>query len=489
MTYAITQSCCADASCISVCPVNCIHPTPDEPDFGTTDRLYIDPRACIGCGACADACPVDAVFPIDKLTGELSVHAEINRERFSEIPASYPWGQPQFPRSLPTDAAAPKVAVVGTGPAAGYAVQSLLRSTDAEITLIDRMTTPGGLIKFGVAPDHPSTKQIEHTFATSYKHPRVRMHLGVEVGRHISHAELTEHHNAVIYAVGAPGHRTLGLPGEDLPGTLAAREFVAWCNGHPDMAADAVELSSERVVIVGNGNVALDAARLLLSDPDELAGTPIAEHALAALRKSKVREVVLLARRGPEHAAYTRSEWIGIQQRLAGRIVVDGHGGAGEVIAAAAEGSTAGLLRDLPVEDVDWDRAPAGDRRLVLRFSSAPAEVVGDAQVRALRVGDGSGSRDLDAGMVLWSVGSRGVRIPQLPFDEASGVIPNEAGRVQPGTYVVGWAKRGAAGGIGANRACAAETVDALIDDAAAGRLHAAPKNAKSFNKLLRSRK
>ncbi|RRO14743.1 4Fe-4S dicluster domain-containing protein [Saccharopolyspora rhizosphaerae] len=487
MTYAITQSCCADASCVSVCPVNCIHPTPDEPDFGTTDRLYIDPRACIGCGACADACPVDAVFPVDKLTGELSVHAEINRERFTDVPAEHPWGEPHFPRSLPSHAAAPSVAVVGTGPAAGYAVQSLLRSTDAEITLIDRMTTPGGLINYGVAPDHPSTKQIGRTFATSFKHPRVRMHLGVEVGRHVSHAELTEHHNAVVYAVGAPGHRTPGLPGEDLPGTLAAREFVGWCNGHPDVAADAVDLSAERVVVVGNGNVALDAARLLLSDPDELVGTPIAEHALAALRTSRVREVVLLARRGPEHAAFTPSEWVGIQHRLAGRIVVDGHGGAGEAIAGAEDGPAA-LLRGLPVEDVDWDWAPAGDRRLVLRFTSAPSEVLGTTQVRAIRVGDGTATRDVETGLVLWSVGSRGVQVPQLPFDEKTGTIPNTGGRVQPGTYVVGWAKRGAAGGIGANRSCASETVDALLDDAAAGRLHRPTKDGKAFTKLLRSR-
>ncbi|MFC7344349.1 4Fe-4S binding protein [Saccharopolyspora griseoalba] len=483
MTYAITQSCCADATCVSVCPVNCIHPTPDEPDFGTTDRLYIDPRTCIGCGACADACPVDAIFPIDKLTGPQAVHVELNAEHFTGT-QEHPWGEPRFPRSLPAHAAAPRVAVVGTGPAAGYAIQSLVRSTDAEITVLDRMSEPGGLVKFGVAPDHPSTKRIGSTFASNYEHPRVRLQLGVEVGRDVSHAELTEHFNAVVYAVGAPGHRKPGIPGEDLPGTLPARDFVGWCNGHPDVPADAVDLSAERAVIVGNGNVALDAARLLLTDPEELARTEIAEHALAALRTSKVREVVLLARRGPEHAACTRSELLGLREALGERMVVDAHGGAGETIAAAETGSTAGLLRDLPVAEIDYGAVPE-ERRLVLRFSSPPAEVRGDAQARALRT-EGA---ELETGLVMWSVGSRGVAIPQLPFDEATGTIPNTGGRVEPGTYVVGWAKRGASGGIGANRTCASETVDALMDDAAEGKLHSPAEDAKSFPKLLRSRR
>ncbi|GAA2341477.1 FAD-dependent oxidoreductase [Saccharopolyspora halophila] len=488
MTYAITQSCCADATCVSVCPVNCIHPTPDEPDFGTTDRLYIDPRACIGCGACADACPVEAIFPIDHLTGSQAVHIELNAQHFSEVDQDHSWGHPRFPRSLPAQAAAPRVAVVGTGPAAGYAIQSLLRSTDAEITVLDRMTEPGGLVKFGVAPDHPSTKRIGNTFATNYEHPRVRLRLGVEVGREVSHADLKEHFNAVVYAVGAPGHRKPGIPGEDLPGTLAAREFVSWCNGHPDIPADAIDLSAERVVIVGNGNVALDAARLLLTDPKELTGTEISEHALAALRESKVREVVLLARRGPDRAAYTRSELLGLRQTLGDRMVVDAHGDAATTIAAAEDGSTAALLRDLPISEISWDAVPE-ERRLVLRFASPPAEVSGDAQVRGIRIADGDDHVEVESGLVMWSVGSRGVAIPQLPFDETTGTITNTGGRVEPGTYVVGWAKRGASGGIGANRTCASETVDALMDDAAAGALHSPAKDAKSFTKLLRSRK
>ncbi|WP_158895105.1 4Fe-4S binding protein [Amycolatopsis anabasis] len=489
MAYAITQTCCNDASCVSVCPVNCIHPTPDEPEFGTTDMLFIDPQTCIDCGACADACPVDAVFPVDRLSGSDSVFTELNRQHFEAHPADNAWAAPRFPRSLPEPVAAPRVAVVGTGPAAGYTVQSLLRSTDAEITLLDRSPVPGGLIRYGVAPDHPSTKRIGDSFAVGYRHPRVRMHLGVEVGRDISHAELAAHHHAVVYAVGAAGSRSLGVPGEELPGSIPATTFVGWCNGRPDIPAGAIDLSAERAVVVGNGNVALDVARMLLTDPDELAKTGIADHALAALRGSKVREVVLLGRRGPEQAAYTRPEFLALRRLRGARIVVDEHGGVAGDIAAAAPGSVAGLLHGLPVEPVDWTFPPAEGKRLVLRFGSAPTEALGDQHVRAVRVGDDvHGTRDIRTGLLVRSIGSRGVPVPGLPFDPDTGVIPNSGGRVERGTYVVGWAKRGATGGIGANRTCAEETVDALLGDAAAGRLPAPARGAKEFARLLRGR-
>src|SRR5690606_29976840 len=309
------------ATCVSVCPVNCIHPTPDEPAFGSTEMLYIDPKACIDCGACADACPVDAIFPADRLTAGQQEYAEINaayyaRDGADQAPAPpdeaetgplfHPWGRPVFDRGLPSGFGPLRVAVVGTGPAGMYAAKDLLLHTPAEVTLIDRLPVAGGLVRFGVAPDHPSTRKVSETFAQVHAHPRVRTHLGLEVGTHITAEELAAHHDAVIYAVGAATDRRLGIPGEDTPGTLSATTFVAWYNGHPDVAPDAVDLSSERVVVVGNGNVALDVARILVSPPQTLAGTEIARHALEELRRSKVREVVLLARRGPEHAAYTR---------------------------------------------------------------------------------------------------------------------------------------------------------------------------------------
>ncbi|GAA2785462.1 4Fe-4S binding protein [Saccharopolyspora taberi] len=487
MAFAITQTCCNDASCVSVCPVNCIHPTPDEPEFGSTDMLYIDPRTCIDCGACADACPVDAVRPVDRLRGSDLGYAEMNRQYFDGEPADNSWGPPRFPRSLPSGLTAPRVAVVGTGPAAGYTVQTLLRSTDAEITLIDRVPVPGGLVRFGVAPDHPSTKRIGETFAAGYRHPRVRMHLNVEVGRDVSHDEVAAHHHAVVYAVGASGSRALGVPGEELPGSIPATEFVGWCNALPGVAPGAVDLSSERAVVVGNGNVALDVARILLSDPDALSRTDIADHALAALRTSSVREVVLLGRRGAGNVACTRSELHALQQVPGIEVVVDDVPGAAGDIANADPNSAAALLRGLPVESVDWAAPPAVGKRLVLRFCSAPVEVLGDERMRAVRVGDGAGVRDIRAGLLVRSIGCWGTPVEGLPFDPETGVITNRGGRVGPGTYVVGWAKRGARGGIGANRACAAETVGALLDDVA--ELPVPRGGAKEFARLVRRRR
>ncbi len=481
MAFAITQTCCADASCVTVCPVNCIHPTPDEPGFATTDMLYVDPRTCIDCGACADACPVDAIVPVDALTAALRPYADLNAGYYRDRPPAadpapnlHAWGPPVFARAIPSDFPALDVAVVGTGPAGMYAVEDLLLHTNARVTLIDRLPVAGGLVRFGVAPDHPSTKKIGDVFARHLTHPRLRLRLGVEVGRDVGVADLAARHDAVIYAVGAPAARRLGIPGEDLAGSLAATTVVGWYNGHPDVAAEEVDLSAERVVVVGTGNVALDVARILTADPATLAGTSISPRALARLRSSKVREVVLLGRRGPEAAACTAPELLALIQRDDVALVVDAPDGTdGTTGTDDDDGATgkAGLLRGLVRETVDWTTPPAHDRRrIVLRFHSAPVAVLGDTQVRGVRVADGT---EIAAGQVVRAAGHRGRPVPGLPFDEDTGTVPHSGGRVtgRPGTYVVGWAKRGPTGGIGANKTCARETVGALIADAVAGRL------------------
>ncbi|MFD0331428.1 FAD-dependent oxidoreductase [Streptacidiphilus monticola] len=300
MAYTITQTCCQDASCIAVCPVNCIHPAPGEPDFGTTDALYIDPRTCIDCGACADECPVDAVVPEDTLTDRQRIYAEQARAYYRGRTAEPAWGEPEIPPSLPHGAGTLRVAVVGSGPAACYTAQELLQCTGAEVTMIERLPVPGGLLRYGVAPDHPDTKKLGERHETLFRHPNLSMFLNVEVGTHVTHEELAAHHHAVVYAVGAAAPRRLGIPGEDLPGSIPAPRFVAWYNGHPDVPAAEVDLDGvRRAVVVGNGNVALDVARLLACDPEPLSRTDIADHALAALRRTRVREVVLLGRRGP----------------------------------------------------------------------------------------------------------------------------------------------------------------------------------------------
>jgi ferredoxin/flavodoxin---NADP+ reductase len=479
MAFAITQTCCADASCVAVCPVNCIHPTPEEAGFGTTDMLHVDPRTCIDCGACADACPVDAIFPVDALTAPLRVYADINAAYYAgrdpvmpdPSPNFHPWGPPDFSRAVPSDFPRLDVAVVGTGPAGMYAVADLLLHTNARVTLLERLPVAGGLVRFGVAPDHPSTRRIGEAFARFHHHSRLRLRLGVEAGRDVSTDELAARYDAVIYAVGAATPRRLGVPGEHL--SVAATTVVGWYNGHPDVPATAVDLSAERVVVVGTGNVALDVARILTADPADLAGTAIAPHALAALRTSKVREVVLLGRGGPESAAYTRSELLALTQRAGAGLAVDTHDPR---VAAAIDSDTgkAGLLRGADRVAVDWSAPPAAlRRRIVLRFHSAPLAVTGDRTVRGLRVT--GGDVEIATGQVVLAVGHRGTALPGLPFDETTGTIPHTAGRVtgHPGVYVVGWIKRGSTGGIGANRRCAAETVGALVEDVAAGRSRA----------------
>ncbi|MFH8565627.1 FAD-dependent oxidoreductase [Streptomyces sp. NPDC017988] len=500
MTYAITQTCCNDATCVAVCPVNCIHPTPQERAFGSTEMLHIDPRTCIGCGACADACPVEAIFPVDRLPAAQQEYAAINAAYYEEAEAPGPepegpnfhaWGEPEFPRVLPADFAPLKVAVVGTGPAGMYAAQDLLLHTSAEVTLIDRLPVAGGLIRYGVAPDHPATKKVGDTFARFHAHPRVRMHLGLDVGTDVTPQEIAAHHDAVIYAVGASAGRRLSIPGEELAGSVSASAFVAWYNAHPDAAEDAVDLSAERVVVVGNGNVALDVARILLTDPEALARTDIADHALAALRDSKVREVVLLARRGPEDAAYTTSELLALKHVPGVELVVDDHDPriAAAVDEAAPQGKAA-VLRGVARRQPDWEAPPEPGRRIVLRFYCEPREVLGEGRVEAVRVASGAGERTLRAGLLLRAIGYRGVPVAGLPFDESTGTVPHEGGRVtgQPGTYVVGWIKRGPTGGIGANRTCAAETVSTLLADAVAGTLPAPHHTTRAFHRLARRR-
>ncbi len=516
MPYAITQSCCSDASCVSVCPVNCIHPTPDEPDFGTTEMLYVDPRACIDCGACADACPVDAIFPVDSLlAGPDAAYVDLNRDHYLRdgAPDAAPgesaaaaddddrgWSAPTFPVSLAPHAAGLRVAVVGTGPSASYTASALL-TTSAEVTMVDRLPVAGGLVRFGVAPDHGSTRAIADRFATVFRNPRLEMCLGVEVGRDVTHAELLEHHDAVVYAVGASADRTLGVPGEDLPGSLAARQVVGWYNGQPEVPADLVDLDGPtRVVVVGNGNVALDVARLLLADPEGLADTPIARHALAALRRSTVREVVLLGRRGPADAAYSLAELRPLLAHPDLDVVVEGDASVAAAVAAAEPGSRAAALQGLPFSDPGAGPAVGARRRLVLRFGSVVERVDGGDRVTSVRLAPTSGdgpTTDLPTDLLLRSVGYRSEPVAGLPFDPVTHTVPHVGGRVvDPATdepvasaYVVGWVKRGPRGGIGSNRADASETVASLVDDANTGRIATGRGSARSFRRLVRSRR
>ncbi|MFD4368045.1 FAD-dependent oxidoreductase [Rhodococcus sp. NPDC058521] len=489
MAFAITQNCCNDASCLSVCPVNCIHPTPDEPDFGKTESLYIDPRNCIDCGACADACPVDAITRVSRLGPDQAVFADINADYFADKPVESEWDVPRFPLPTINELSEVEVAIVGTGPAACYAAQALLRFPRARITFYDRLPTAGGLARFGVAPDHMGTRRIGEHFRTVFTNPRVTMKLGVEVGSDVEHRELSERFDAVVYAVGAERDRRLDIPGIDLPGSTSARKLVGWYTGHPDVPADAFDFEGvERVVLVGNGNVALDAARILTADPADLEGTDIAPHALAVLRRSSVKEVVLVARRGPAHAAFTRSECQALVDRTNIPVVVSGPVDVSARIADLPDSSAASALSGL--DAVEVGDLPSG-RRIVFSFGRAPAAVGGVDRVESIDIGSGDEKRRIRTELVLLAIGYQGSPTLGLPFDQATSSIRNAAGRVTDtegipleGAYVVGWAKRGATGGIGHNKMDAEETVDALIQDMAGRTRQPATRRRTPFNRV-----
>ncbi|TQL68483.1 ferredoxin--NADP+ reductase [Nocardioides albertanoniae] len=491
MTYVITQSCCNDSSCVEVCPVDCIHPAPDEAGFASAEMLYIHPDECIDCGACEEACPVNAIFPDDEVPEMFAAYTDINAA-FFEFTGEQEMPAPAPPRGAKIDGDTPlKVAVVGAGPAGWFVADDLAttRRCDVEITVIDRLSTPYGLVRYGVAPDHLDTKEIVSGFAKTARHRRVSTRYNIEIGRDISHDELLAAHHAVVYTTGAGEGRSLDVPGEELPGSTSAAELVGWYNGHPDRAALTFPLTHERAVVIGNGNVALDLARLLLADAEALVASDLADHALVALSASDIREVVVTARRGAEHAAFTSPELRALADDPAIDVVVDEADLTGlpseddltvRDAAAFAALQKADLLRDLAARP----RTP-GAKRLVLRFGLTPTGILGDDAVSGIRFDSGE---ELEAGLVVRATGYRSAAIAGVPAEETTGRFDHEAGRLigTRATYTAGWAKRGPTGVIGTNRACAAETVRTLLDDHAAGRL--AEPTGQSIDEILDAR-
>ncbi|MCF7549558.1 4Fe-4S binding protein [Pseudonocardia sp. WMMC193] len=486
MTHVITQPCCNDAVCAEVCPVDCIRPRPGDPEYLTAETLYIDPSTCIDCGACTDVCPVDAITPDDALdaAGRLSLHASV--EWFDHHPLR-PRPSPARARPVAGDGEL-RVAIVGTGASGYYAAEEILDRTGgrARVSLFDSAPTPGGLIRYGVAPDHAHTKAFALGLDRLARRPGVTLHLNVEIGVHLSAAELLAHHHAVVHAGGAAGDRSLGIPGEDLPGSHPAGELVRWYNGHPAFVDLPVDLSGERAVVIGTGNVALDVARILTTDPDVMARTDIAAPALATLRASRIREVHVVGRRGPADAAFTTPELLALG-RLDGVTVSVPPDEAGTT-------ATGDLIRDRKAAIIAEyaTRAAGGDRRIVLRFGRSPVEILGPDAVTGLRLSapDGSGE-DLSCTLVVTAIGHRGIPVPGLPFDDRRAVVPSDGGRVNgaPGHYVVGWLRRGPTGGIGRSRLCAEETVDRLLADHLAGLLPEPTHAPAELDALLRERR
>src|SRR5215211_6914954 len=394
-----------------------------------------------------------------------------------------------------------RVAIVGSGPAGFYAAGQLLaaakKGVHAQVEMFDRLATPWGLVRAGVAPDHPNIKAVTRVYEKTAKREGFRFHGNVEVGADVSHEELMTHHHAVIYATGSPTDRRLGIPGEDLPGSHAATDFVGWYNGHPDYRYLEFDLSPKRAVVVGNGNVALDVARMLALTTDELATTDIADHALEALADSGVEEIVVLGRRGPLQAAYTNPELKELGEMQAADVIVDREEAKlDELSQAQIDAGEVDKTRRVNVETVQEyaQRKPHGHpRRIVLRFLVSPVEILGDDRVEGIRVvhnkleksGDRLAARpsdeteEIECGLVLRSVGYRGEPFAGLPFDEKRGTLSNDGGRIthadtgEPltGAYTAGWIKRGPSGVIGTNKKDAQETVNLLLEDMREGKL------------------
>jgi ferredoxin--NADP+ reductase len=386
------------------------------------------------------------------------------------------------------------VAIVGSGPSGYFAAASLLKYADSDdgsrdpfdvrVDMLEMLPTPWGLVRSGVAPDHPKIKTISAQFEKTGNDERFRFFGNVEVGRHVQAAELAERYDAVIYAVGAQSDRPLGIPGEELPGSVAAVDFVGWYNAHPHFQDMAPDLSTGRAIVVGNGNVALDVARILVSDPDVLANTDIANHALQSLHARGVEEVVVIGRRGPLQATFTTLEVreLGDLEALADVDIVVDPADLADITDEDLEAAGKTVKQNVKALRGFAERGSRGaKRRIVFRFQTSPIEITGDGKVEAIVLGrnelvndDGrvvakdTGAREvLPAQLVVRAVGYRGIPTPGLPFDERSGTIPHTDGRIEGSRneYVVGWIKRGPSGVIGTNKKDSQATVTTLIAD------------------------
>jgi ferredoxin--NADP+ reductase len=398
-----------------------------------------------------------------------------------------------------------RVAVIGSGPSAFYAAEAYLKQTElaVEVDMFERLPTPHGLVRGGVAPDHQKIKSVTKVYDKIAADPRFRFYGNVEFGRDLRRADLVAHYHQIVYATGAQTDRRMGIPGEDLPGSHAATEFVGWYNAHPDYRDLHFDLTQTHAAVIGNGNVAMDVARILARSEAELAATDIADYALEALRSSRVTDIYVFGRRGPAQAAFTNPEIKELGELADADVIVLPEEAAldplsQEMLAREPDRTAANNVQILQAYA---QRAPAGKRRRIhMRFLWSPVELIGTERVEAIRLvknelqraDDGAlrpratdQTEIIPVGLVFRSIGYKGVALPDVPFDSKAGIIPNQAGRViDPttgapiiGDYVVGWIKRGPSGVIGTNKPDSVESVKMALEDAAAGRVHA-PANA-----------
>jgi len=410
-----------------------------------------------------------------------------------------------------------RVAVVGSGPSAFYTAEALFKAAgpNVQVDMFDRLPVPFGLVRGGVAPDHQKIKGVVKVYDKIAASPGFRFFGNVQIGRDLHTADLAGHYHQIVYAFGCESDQKLGTPGEDLAGVHSATEFVGWYNAHPDHRDRTFDLArAERVALVGNGNVAMDVARVLLASPDELATTDIAEHALATLRQSRVREVVLLGRRGPAQAAFSPKEIEEIAALPDVDVVISAADATLDPLSAewlAREGARSQQRNVKFVQECAARGAGTKPKQLICRFLVAPTELLGeDGHLQTVRVqhmqlvADADGtprpkprgtSEDLRADLLFKAIGYRGVPLPGVPFDERKGIVPNVDGRVveqaggpvRVGHYVAGWCKRGPTGLIGTNSLDAKATVEAMLADRTAGKALTAA--GQDVAELLQSRR
>jgi ferredoxin/flavodoxin---NADP+ reductase len=404
-----------------------------------------------------------------------------------------------------------RVAVVGSGPAGFYAASALLTAEPpAEVDMLERLPTPWGLVRLGVAPDHPKLKEVSRAFEKTAQRPGFRFFGNVELGRDVTHDDLIRVYDAVVYAVGAQTDRRLGIPGEDLQGSWSATELVAWYNGHPDFQDVPFDLSHERAVVVGAGNVALDVVRMLALTDEELAPTDITDRAAEAISASPLRELVLLSRRGPAQASFTTPELKELGELAGADVLVDPAALDLDPASEASLETDTNARRNVEVLRGYAARRPEGKpRSIALRFCVSPTAILGDERVEGVEVVRNElvaqGGRiaavptgeteTIPCGLVFRSIGYHGIPLPGVPFDVRSGTIPNDGGRILdgngaplPGAYVAGWIKRGPTGVIGTNKKDATETVARLLEDAESGRLSPGYAGADAVVELLEER-
>ncbi len=411
-----------------------------------------------------------------------------------------------------------RVAIVGAGPSGFYAAGHLLKNKNhpdlaAEVDLFDKLPTPYGLVRAGVAPDHPKIKSVTRVFDKTAADPRFRFYGGVELGKDITRDDLLAHYHAVIYTFGTSTDRRLWIDGEDLPGSVPATEFVAWYNGHPDASSLQFDLSAERAVVIGNGNVAIDVARMLLLTREELSETDTADHAIDAIAGAGIKEVVICGRRGPAQSAFTNPEILELGELEGVDVVVDPADLELDAHSAAAldQAGEATARKNVEILRTYAARPLTGaPKRIVFRFFVSPKQIEGDGRVERVvleknaLVAEGGQMRakatgeteTLEAGLVFRAVGYKGIELPGIPFEERSGLIRNEAGRVTDdagahlhGEYTAGWIKRGPSGVIGTNKKCATDTVNELLHDLTTEHLNApANPDPAAIDALIRER-